>query len=153
MKKMIYLTVSVLLIAAGVSWLEREPLAKKVKIKTPERFRLQRQAQEVPPLKRAPSEAESSVREQELEDFRRMLPLKEELKEEVRANPHQTPPALLLFAGRLGELMELASENSADKKIILQELESCALDDQAAALARALCLSNAEKLGNNHLRN
>lgn len=152
MKKMIYLTVSVLLIAAGVSWLEREPLATKVRIRTPEKFKLQRQAQEVPPQGSAPPKETFRIQESELREFRRLLPLQEELKEEVRLNPHQTPPALLLFAGRLGELMDLAEENSSDRKIFLKELEDCALDENAAATARALCVSNAEKLGHASLR-
>lgn len=152
MKKKIYLTVSALLIAAGVSWLEREPLAKKVRIKMPERLTLHKQAKETHPLKKIPREESSRIQENELDEFRRMLPRQEELNKEIRSNPHQTPPTLLLFAGRLGELMELAERNPADKKILLKELEACALGEHAAATVRALCLSSAEKLGHRHLQ-
>jgi len=76
------------------------------------------------------------------------MPSIREIRAQVRANPHETPQALLAFAYVLAERLGPALENESAAKNFLPDLQACALTNVFKTLAsvRSLCLVNARKL-------
>ena len=79
--------------------------------------------------------------------LRSQAPTVDTLRAEVQANPHQTPLSLLQFAGALADHMEIAEQSEDQASRFLTELEDCVTDDRQAQTTQALCLTNAERLG------
>lgn len=97
-----------------------------------------------------PARSISSISSSEVKSLRGNLPDQADVKKEVGINPHQTPESLVNFARALGPLMEKALKNHDDASLLVKELQDCALDEKVAYTARALCVSNAEKIGKTH---
>jgi hypothetical protein len=76
------------------------------------------------------------------------IPTVLEIRSQVRANPHETPQALLAFAYVLAKRLGPALESETAAAGFLPDLQACALSDVAKTLAsvRGLCLVNARKL-------
>ena len=79
--------------------------------------------------------------------LRSQAPTVDTLRAEVQANPHQTPLSLLQFAGDLADHMEIAEQSEDQASKFLTELEDCVTDDRQAQTTQALCLTNAQRLG------
>ena len=88
----------------------------------------------------------AAITTEELESFRSSLPDKPSVKSEVGENPHSTPRSLIKFAEKMGPLVEKSLQDSAAATLFIDELNDCALNESVPQSARALCLSNAEKL-------
>lgn len=76
-------------------------------------------------------------------------PQVKEIREEVERNPHATPQTLLAFAEEIAASMDGAFANKETRFEVSRQLIACARDGQskgAAKAARALCLSNLERL-------
>lgn len=76
-------------------------------------------------------------------------PQKEQIREQVRKNPHATPKALLAFAEELANSMQGAFSDRETRYTVSRQLITCARDSTAkgsAQAARALCLYNLERL-------
>ncbi|NBO38689.1 hypothetical protein EBU99_08910 [bacterium] len=76
-------------------------------------------------------------------------PLIKQIREEVAQDPHATPQALLAFAEQLAVNMQGAFQDREVRYNVSRQLMACARDGQArgsAQAARALCLSNLERL-------
>lgn len=99
---------------------------------------------------RLPARSISSISSSEVKSLRGTLPDQADVKKETGASPHQTPESLVNFAKALGPLMEKALKNHDDANLLVKELEDCAMDETVAHTARALCVSNAEKLAKAH---
>lgn len=89
----------------------------------------------------------SYITGEKLQELRTSFPDKNILREEVARDPHEIPPSLIHFSTILGPLMEIAYESKKDAVLLISALQDCALDDTVAESARALCVSNAHKLG------
>lgn len=100
--------------------------------------------------KKTPSRSVSSISPNEIRNLRSTLPDKEDVKEETRNNPHRTPESLVKFATAMGPLMEKAYINDQSADILIKELHNCATDATVAKSARALCVSNAQKIAKTH---
>lgn len=97
------------------------------------------------PIRKGTTEVKNLITESEIKDLRDKLPLKEDMKAEVREKPHQTPKSLVTFATALGLMSEKAFLNVTNADLFLDELDDCTSNDKIAESARALCLSKAEK--------
>lgn len=93
-----------------------------------------------------PERSIATITVSEIKSFRSSFPNKDEIKSEIDKNPHAPPRSLINFAEAMGPLVEKALQNSDDATLLFDELQKCTLDDSVAHTARALCLSNAEKL-------
>lgn len=100
--------------------------------------------------KKTPSRSVSSISPNEIKHLRENLPDKEDVKEETSRNPHRTPESLVKFATAMGPLMEKAYVNDQSADILIRELHNCATDSSVAKSARALCVSNAQKIAKTH---
>lgn len=86
----------------------------------------------------------------EIRTLHENFPDKRKVNEEVK-QPHHTPSkTLMTFAKRLGPLMEKAFKNEKDANIIVKELSDCANDESVAKAARAMCVTNTERLARVH---
>ncbi len=76
------------------------------------------------------------------------MPLIHEARAQVRANPHETPQALLAFAYVLAQRLGPALKSEAAAAEFFPDLQACALAEVASTLAsaRGLCLVNAKKV-------
>lgn len=90
------------------------------------------------------------ITENEILDMKDALPAIEKIKEEVRSNPHATPPSLLKFAQSMYPLMEKALKDEGDARVLINALQDCALDESSAHAARVLCVTNSERLAVKH---
>ena len=99
---------------------------------------------------RMPAKSLSEISSDDLKTFHRLFPDKADVRAEVASNPHRTPESIINFASALGPLMDKAHKNSEDANLLMKELHQCALDETVAQTARALCLSNAEKLAQSY---
>ncbi len=88
----------------------------------------------------------ASISTEEIESFRAAFPEQIDVKTEVAENPHRTPKSLINFAEKMGPLVEKSLQNSDDATLLVDEFFNCALTESVAQTARALCLSNGEKL-------
>lgn len=91
-----------------------------------------------------------TIQAEELRALRSAAPKHRTVWEEAEQDPHTTPPSLLKFAREMAPLMERALANPKDAELLTNELEQCMLNDTLAQSARALCLSNAERLAAKH---
>lgn len=75
-------------------------------------------------------------------------PRNEDLREEVKADPHVTPPSLVKFAANVGERMKLALQSETEAASFFNELEDCLSEsgDSVSPSAQALCLNEARRL-------
>lgn len=87
---------------------------------------------------------------EEISALKKALPDKQVVREEVEKDPHRTPESLLNFAKRSGPLMERALKDKAAANELISTLQDCALDETVAEAARALCVSNMEKIAKIH---
>lgn len=92
----------------------------------------------------------TSISSREIEVLRKAFPDSETVRDEVAQNPHRTPRSLIEFALTLGPLIDKAKKNLEDASLLMNELGSCSQDETVANSARALCVSNAEKLSKIH---
>lgn len=86
----------------------------------------------------------------EINTLHETLPDKGKVNEEVKQNPHTPSKSLMTFAKRLGPLMEKAFKDENDANILVKELSTCANDESVAKSARAMCVTNTERLGEVH---
>ncbi len=75
-----------------------------------------------------------------------LAPKREELRAQVKANPHQPPEAMLAFTAELYERRVRALESEELAKDYFKELQNCARDNASPANAQAMCLVNARYL-------
>jgi hypothetical protein len=87
---------------------------------------------------------------EEVTAFKKSLPDKQVVREEVEKDPHRTPESLHNFAQTSGPLIEKALKNKVSANELLNTLQDCALDESVAEAARALCVSNMEKIAKAH---
>ena len=97
------------------------------------------------------SSEEPTADEGKISDAPRLeFPTLEKVREEVKANPHATPPSLVQFARDLAPQMEeaLKAEEPKVVKRMAFALKACALSDSRNALpqVQALCISNWKRL-------
>ncbi len=80
------------------------------------------------------------------------IPSRDQLRKEIKANPHRTPQAVLEFASTLAPKMALALKSEGAGHRFFEELQRCVLSQahQSSAVIRAICLSNAGLLGKNY---
>lgn len=105
------------------------------------------QREEVRSIKTPKStEVKNLISEDEIKDLRTKLPLKDDVKSEVREHPHQTPRTLITFAKALGMMSEKAFLNATNADLFMDELDDCTSNDKIAESARALCFNKAEKV-------
>jgi hypothetical protein len=88
----------------------------------------------------------ASITKKEIKSFRSSYPDQLDVRSEVSQNLHGTPDSLINFAKKLGPLYEKALQNNNDAYLLFDVLNECVLENSVAQSARALCLSNAEKL-------
>lgn len=118
---------------------------------------IERQREEAS-LAMAPEEQEESSQQRistrisanEIRHFREVFPDKDQVKTESSRNPNSTPESLVRFASAMGPLMEKAYQNDQAADILIKELHNCATDRTVARSARALCVSNAQKIARTH---
>jgi hypothetical protein len=82
-----------------------------------------------------------------------LLPENQEVLEEIRNNPHETPASLVEFASQIGKKMELAIKDPRAAKELVKELETCAekaKQDSAKMTLEVFCIEQATKLSNRH---
>lgn len=79
-----------------------------------------------------------------------LAPTTEALREEVRKNPHRTPPSLVKFAGDLADRMSAARTDEAKASQLLGEFEDCLQSESAPSSVRTVCLANAGRLARFH---
>lgn len=99
---------------------------------------------------RMPSGSIASITSSDLKTLRDSYPDQHVVKAETGKSPHKTPDSLIKFAKAMGPLMEKAYKSGDDAKMLINELHDCAVDESVAQTARALCVSNAEKLAKTH---
>lgn len=77
-----------------------------------------------------------------------LAPSLNEIREEVKIDPHQTPASLIRFARKVGERMERAKASAQEARSLMGELESCVQneDSSIAPSAQVFCLQNAAEL-------
>jgi hypothetical protein len=77
-----------------------------------------------------------------------LAPAEEVLREEVKKDPHHTPPSVLSFAIELGQKMDNATESSEKATKLFNELSDCVNSEafRSRPSIRAICLSNAGRL-------
>jgi predicted phage tail protein len=92
----------------------------------------------------------SVINEKEIQQLRDSFPEDSDVKKEVERDPHSTPKSLSNFAKIMGQLMERSIQNEEDASMLIGELKRCALDESIALSARALCVTNAERVAENH---
>ncbi len=86
----------------------------------------------------------------QIKGLKEFYPYTENVRSEIRENPHQTPESLVKFAEKLGPLVEKASNNRKASKILAHELGDCVSSESVIVSARALCLSMIEDLVSAH---
>lgn len=96
------------------------------------------------------SSTTSTITKIEIKALKDSLPLKTNVAKEIQANPHSPSPSLMLFSKNLGPLMEKAINNKSDAFTLTEQLSACALDESAAASARALCVLDTKDLSVHH---
>lgn len=131
----------------GKSEMIKEKLVSRLRSPTVQ-INQDRQAQTAP--LDTSDEAMDPITPIEVDRLRQSLPTKEQVKKEVLANPHGVPRAIIGFAETLGPMMGKALNNQTDAKILIDELQECALNESADTRIRALCVSDAEKLSSVH---
>ena len=78
------------------------------------------------------------------------VPNRDQIQQEVAADPHHTPISLLNFGASLGQKMERALESEAEAFQLFSELKGCVLDSANIDTIQAICLSNAEIIAENY---
>ena len=81
--------------------------------------------------------------------FKDAIPTISQLRAEVQANPHFTPPSLLKFAVFVQGKRDEALQSEQSSQTLFSELKPCVLDSSimTANSVRAFCLSAAISLG------
>jgi hypothetical protein len=82
----------------------------------------------------------------EIKVLKANYPDKDKVNEDVKKYPHTPSKSLMTFAKRIGPLMEKAFKNESDATLMVKELSNCAYDESVASAARALCVTNTERL-------
>lgn len=83
---------------------------------------------------------------QHLKPVQELAPTRDLVREQVGANPHQPPPAMIQFTVELynRRMQALQSEGQAEK--FFGDLESCVNNKESAFNAQGMCLLNADYL-------
>ena len=92
----------------------------------------------------------TSITPRELNSLHESFPGQKKVDAESKANPHGPSEQLMTFAQKMGPLMEKAFKNENDANILVKELADCAMDESVANSARALCVTNTERLSKVH---
>jgi hypothetical protein len=73
-----------------------------------------------------------------------------QLRTEVAANPHETPPSVLSFAAELAPRMAAALHSSEKAHHLWNELEKCTSQISSPTVIRSICLSNINILADHY---
>jgi hypothetical protein len=92
----------------------------------------------------------SSTTPNEIKALHENFPDKEKVNEDTISNPHTPSKTLMTFAKRLGPLMEKSFKDESTANSLVKELSSCANDESVAKAARAMCVTNTERLAKVH---
>ena len=140
---------AIIFITLGAYLLRHNLIGEKLTVASGEQNQqqnIQTITQKVIPRPAAIERSIAAITTEELESFRLSLPDKVSVKSEVGENPHSTPKSLIKFAEKMGPLVEKSLQDSAAATLFIDELNDCALNESVPQSARALCLSNADKL-------
>jgi hypothetical protein len=122
---------------------EAQPLPEKLSSPTPEKIQAK---------SKIPSGTPSENSDQE-DTHEVSPPTLAKVAEEVRQDPHSTPPSLLRFASDLGAQMNEAIQSESSAKAFFSQLEECIRGQGGQATAKsaqAICLSDAKRLGSRY---
>jgi hypothetical protein len=145
----IFIIGAIISITFGAYLLRHKLIGEKLTVASGEQYQQQSikmLTKKVIPRPAAIERSIAAITTKELESFRSSLPDKVSVKSEVGENPHSTPKSLIKFAEKMGPLVEKSLQDSAAATLFIDELNDCALNESVPQSARALCLSNAEKL-------
>jgi hypothetical protein len=141
---------TILLVIAGVFifflWGREEEVSPRISTISEELI----QAEETPPEKTIIRRTSGEISKSEIKLFHDSLPHTEDVKLEVRENPHVPPSSLIRFAEKLGPLMEKAKRNPDDAELLVNELSACVSEEDLIVSARSVCLTKAEELARNY---
>jgi hypothetical protein len=98
----------------------------------------------------ATSNTLNTITKADIRAIRDTLPTKQDVNKELMNNPHTPSKSLMSFAKKLGPVMEKAFKNEKDAKMLVGELNRCALNESVPDSARALCVQDTEKLSHYH---
>jgi hypothetical protein len=154
MKKRYYIF-SALIILGALGFNSQQSQVKKKEVaslKQKDAYPMKTQNQKTSALKAAVDNKKepSTITQSEIRSLRESFPKNDQLKEQIRSQPHSTPRALLTFAKQVGPLMEKALKNETDAKVLMNQFHDCALDETIAVAGRALCVQDTEKLAELH---
>jgi hypothetical protein len=141
-RQTIFILGAIIFITFGASLLRHNLIGKKLTVASGEQY----QQQSIKMITKKVIPRPAAITTEELASFRSSLPDKISVKSEVGENPHSTPKSLIKFAEKMGPLVEKSLQDSAAATLFIDELNDCALNESVPQSARALCLSNAEKL-------
>lgn len=88
----------------------------------------------------------------EMRSLHENLPEKEKVNEETNTNHHSPSKSLMSFAKSLGPLMEKSFKDENTAQIVVGELSDCANNESVAIAARAMCVTNIERLAKVYTR-
>jgi hypothetical protein len=95
---------------------------------------------------------DQTITKTEIKDLHDSYPDQKKLDDERRQNPHSPSRSMMSFAERIGPLMEKAFKSESDAFVMTKELSACANDSSIAAAARAVCVTNTERLGETYTK-
>lgn len=83
---------------------------------------------------------------------RELAPSREDLRQEVAKNPHDTPVSLLSFSAGLYERTAAALQDPAAAETLFEELQDCVTgtDQKGKTSVQAICMLNARRLHEKH---
>ena len=92
----------------------------------------------------------SLITPNEIKTLHENFPDKEKVNEETMSNPHTPSKTLMTFAKQMGPLMEKSFKDESAANTLVKELSDCANDESVAKAARAMCVTNTERLAKVH---
>jgi hypothetical protein len=92
----------------------------------------------------------TTINASEIRSFHEAFPSEKQVNEDVKSNPHTPSKSLMIFAKKLGPMMEKAIKDENNAKTLTKELQVCAHDESVATAARALCVQDTETLAKYH---
>lgn len=88
----------------------------------------------------------ATITQDDVKKFQDNYPSAKIVNDEIRNQPHAPSKTLMSFADRMAPLMEKALKNEKDAEIVVSELANCAINESVAKEAKALCVTNTERL-------
>lgn len=88
--------------------------------------------------------------ESEIRRFRSYWPAPNQVRQEVRDDPHRVPPSLIRFARILGSELERAHADPSFAIQLLSSLEECVRSTEVIESARAVCLRQSKRIPGFH---